>query len=272
MPTFDAREFARGWLSVAVATTKDLNPVLDRTVSIELYADGARLIATDRRILLVTWVPTLEAWAAPEADFDLAPDLDTVATDIDGRAASLLSYAISLTADDAYDRGDVELDLVVDRRRPDTTANGNGLPLPDERRYVSLELPDVERVWLRQLEENYPGWRRLFRQHHERTTKAVALSPDVLGKLAKLAKYHPAELPLLWHFGGSDKVARIEVAGADPAVTGLVMPVRWSFDEQEVLAEAEAIKANAPTPEPASATVTPIRDGVDPGTPAGPDA
>lgn len=264
MPTFDAREFARAWLSVNVAAGKDLNPVLDRTIAIELHArpgdrgiepaiDGARLIATDRRILLMTWVPTLDSYNAGPPPLDEAPYLDTVATDIDGRAASLCAYAVGLTSDDGYTVGDLELELAIDRHRPagDPGQNGNGLPLPDERRYVSLELPDVERVWLRQLVEDYPQWRRLVRQHVAKTTKAVALDPAVLGKLAKLAKYHPAELPLLWHFGGPDRTAWLELAGSDPLVEGLVMPVRWSFDEQQVIEEAEKITKTAPDPVPA---------------------
>lgn len=262
MPTFDARLFARGWLSVAIASTKDLNPVLDRTVLVELHDEGARLTSTDRRILLTTWVPTLEAWDAGEPDLDTAPAFgDYVVTDLDGRGSNLLGYALALTNVDTYDVGDVELDLVADKPRPpttETTAASGRLDLPDERRYVVLELPDVEKVWLRQLEDDYPSWRRLVTSHRPKTTKAVALDAGILGKLAKLGKYHAAELPLLWHFGGADKVARLEVAESEPSVTGLVMPSRWTFDEQETITPAGVPPLEEPT-------------GDDPGPPADPD-
>lgn len=60
------------------------------------------------------------------------------------------------------------------------------------------------------------------------TTYTAALNPDIVGRLAKLGKFHAAA-PILWRFGGADQMAAVEVPG-DPAVTGVVMPVRWDFD------------------------------------------
>ena len=64
---FDAPTFARAWLCVRQATaTKDDAAVLSKTVAVEEFDHGTRLVATDRYMLLTAWVPRLRPPEAPD--------------------------------------------------------------------------------------------------------------------------------------------------------------------------------------------------------------
>mgnify|MGYP002132855720 CR=1 FL=1 len=64
---FDVPNLARGWLSVAQASANDKDlPTLHRTIALEVFPNGLRLVATDRYILLSAWVPDLGDTDEPE--------------------------------------------------------------------------------------------------------------------------------------------------------------------------------------------------------------
>lgn len=49
---YSGHTLARAWLSVALASSKDTGrPQLDRTVLVEQYREGLRLVATDSHVL-----------------------------------------------------------------------------------------------------------------------------------------------------------------------------------------------------------------------------
>lgn len=227
---FDAPTLARAWLSVAQASgPKGDVPAFARTIAIEEHLDGIRLVATDRYVLLTAWVPTLDDPYAPEPELDEAPDRTVIAHDPDGRGRSLLGYALSLVKRDGDDDpvpGDLEIELRFDVRLPAGT--GGDAPTLDglEPTYVVLDVPDVERVYLPVIEASYPSWRALTTGFSPVTTHAIALNPELLERLAKLRRWHKSA-PLVWTFGGPERVAAIELGGSEPHVSGLVMPMRW---------------------------------------------
>lgn len=227
MTVFDARTLGRGWLSVAVASAADRDlPAIGRTVLIEAFPEGVRLVATDRYVLLRSWIPNAEHGFDPEPELDEAPYATAVAIDPDGRAKGFLSYAMKLAKDAAVGDDDffeVRMNLgVVDEVEDKDRPAFAGM----EVRYVVLEVPDVERVKLRTYEGSFPDWRRLLDGFKPVSTKTIALSPEILGRLAKLGAVQ-GDRPLGWTFGGSAKMARLVVLESDPHVEGVVMPVRW---------------------------------------------
>lgn len=239
---FDAATLARGWLSVAIASADDRDrPALRRTVYIELYPEGVRLTATDSYVLLTTFVPNLghEGFDVDVPDIDEAPVHVAVAIDEHGRGRGLLGHLLGLAG--AADKKDapmpeVRLSLGVmeaadDEARP--TFDGFAVP------WVVLEHPDHERVKLRTYEGDFPTYRGLIAQHKRKRTDVVALNPDIIGRLAKLGKYHPYA-PLEWCFGGADKVAALRIGDHHPMISGLVMPVLTTETRAAATAEADA--------------------------------
>lgn len=228
----DAPTLARAWLSVAQASAgKDDNAGLNRTVALEEYPTGLRLVATDRYVLLTAWVPDLAARFPREPGLDEAPDRTVIAHDGDGRGKGLLGYVLQLARRDELDdqpEGTLELGIDFDVRLPagaDVTLEGL------EPTYVTLTVPDVERVYLGVVETRYPEWRGLVLDHQPQDTKAIALSPELVDRVAKVRRW--SDGPLVVTFGGSERVAAVDYPESDPHVTGLLMPRRWVLPGEE---------------------------------------
>jgi hypothetical protein len=228
MTAFAARTLARGWLSVAIASARDEErPALDRTVSIEAYPEGLRIAATDSYVLLHAWVPNVDHDLDPEPDFDEAPYARAVAFDPHGRGKGFLAHALKLAAEaEKTDHAppEIRVELGVTDEDDDSTVLPGLAAL-----YVVLELPDAERLKLPTYEGTYPNWRSLASSFEARTTKAIALGPTIVGRLAKLGKVQPGSL-LGFEWAGEERAARVELINSDPHVDGLVMPCRWDFD------------------------------------------
>ncbi len=221
--TFDARPFALAWRSVVLACGKDKDrPVLDRTVCVELDPEGVRLIATDGFMLLHAYVPV--AGYSPEGGDSVVPGeerITVVARDPYGRAIGLAAHLLNLTQGDDPMPLEVVLRLEADAG---TQESFEGL----EPQFVSIEVPDQERLLLPTFEADYPDWRVVIDRFEPHTTDAIGLSSDVIARLSKLAQVN-ADRPIVWHFGGANAMALLEVQGTEPAVMGAVMPVR-QFD------------------------------------------
>lgn len=226
MTTFDALYLSRGWLSVALASSTDKDrPMLHKTVCVETYDHGIRLVATDSYILLHAWIPELDHELEPEAAWDEAPERSTVAIDADGRGKSLMQYLYALATADAAPRYEMTMNPVK-VRAGDGQGMFDGLA-PDG---IALEFPGVEKVTLGSFDGDYPNWRKtLAGTFRPRKTDAVALNCERIATLAKLGKLH-GDRPLLWQFGGRDQMALVEVGDSEPHVGGAAMPVRWDFD------------------------------------------
>jgi hypothetical protein len=225
---FDGDEFARAWLSVALASGNDKDLVqLHKTVAIEEYPTGVRLVSTDRFILLTAWVPSTDAGSA-EPLLDEVPDRTVIARDADGRGKSLLSYVLKLVRREREDYPDAEIPLTLtfDARLPAGHPGGDDALDGMEPTYVVLEVPDTERVYLETVAMvSYPSWRALVDGFSAETTKVVSFATDRLHRLGKVGAYHDG--PIDWTFGGAERAAFIEVRDSNPHVQGVVMPVRW---------------------------------------------
>lgn len=222
--TFDARNLARGWLSVALAASKDKDrPILNRTVNIEALDTGVRLIATDGYMILHSWVPSIgNEWPLTVPDIDEAPAVTAIAQDAHGRAKNLLWHLLNLTADE--DAPSIEVDLVVgDTSHDDTNAMPTFAGM--SRTWVTIAVPDRERLKLPTIDGEFPAWRPLLDAFTSKTAKTIALAPEIIGRLAQLERT-TGKTSLLWEFGGVEKAARVRVHEAEPPVEGLVMPQR----------------------------------------------
>ncbi len=232
---FDAPDLARAWLSVALASGNDKDLVqLHRTVCIEEYPTGVRLVATDRYILLTSWVPSLDAKWPREPELDEAPDRTVVASDSDSRAKSLLGYVRTLANrlhddPDMYVQGEITLDVRFDVRLPAGQGGSDEALEGMEPKYVVLEVPDTEKVYLQTIEANYPSWRAITTSFTPETTKVVSFYPERLHRLGQLNRFHKGTLD--WTFGGSERAAMVEVRDSEPHVQGIVMPVRWLTEQ-----------------------------------------
>lgn len=227
---FDAPTLALAWLSVAQASGTDANvPTLDRTVAIEEHANGVRLVATDRFILLTAWVPSLSG-DDDEPRVEEAPDRTVVTQDSDARGKGLLGYMVKLAKlgrDEEVPYGDLTLELEFDVRLP--VGMNADQPLEGlEPTYAVLTVPDVERVYLPIIVSDYPDWRPLLHDFRAESTDRIGLPLERLYRLGGLRRWNAG--PLRWTFGGEASVARVALESygeRDPSVQGLVMPARW---------------------------------------------
>lgn len=225
--TFDAGWLSRAWLSVAEASSKDKErPALNRTVCVEFFSDGVRLVATDSYMLLTAWVPCLEKMDPP-ADaplLDEVPFETIVAIDEDGRAKGLFAYLLALT--EGKDHPEILVKLVTGPS-PETSLGMFDGMVGD---CLTIAAEDREALLLGVYDGSFPTWRPYVSQFKGGKTPVLALNPDLLGRVVKMAKVNGAG-HVNWYFGGTLGPARIEVAG-EPTITGLVMPVRWTGTEE----------------------------------------
>lgn len=228
MTVFDASTIARGWLAVATASSADKNrPQLDRTISIEAYPEGFRIVATDSYVLLRAWVTNIENDDAPEPGLDEKPYATAVAQDPYGRAKGFMRHALRLAAEanELDDPAEVRINLgVID----DLDAKDRPALEGMAARYVTLELPDAERVKLTTYEGEYPSWRHAVSGFAAKRVDAIALDADIIARLAKAGKI--THTPVGFSWGGRTGVARLDLVDSYPSVDGLVMPCRWDFD------------------------------------------
>ena len=243
--TFDARYLARGWLAVATFSGKDnAAPALSKTVLVEAFPDGVRLVATDRYILMTSWVPALDKEGNPEPELDEAPDSRTIVHDPAGRGSGLMGYLLQLVTKDDGTSVDEQVPVMfrldgVRGALPGAPATFDGM----ERRWVEFDFPGCERVVLEALDLEYPPVQALLAKFRPKRTTAIGLNPELLAKLGKLRTLFPG-LHLVWEFGGTESMARVSLFASTPSVRGAVMPVRYRT-EAEIRREEEAEAAKA---------------------------
>jgi hypothetical protein len=246
---FDARQLAAGWLTVALASGADTErPILNRTLYLEQFADGVRLVATDSVTLLHGWVPDIEHALDPGPGMDEAPIATAIALDAHGRAKGFLAHLLRLAFKaEKEDADKIEVRLRLDVK--DTDVAKQGVLSGFEARWVVIEQPDTgneaERLKMLTVEGKYPTWRNVLGNFRSELTTQVALAPLVIGELAKAGKYHPGAR-IGWQFGGDNQAARVTIIDSDPHVDGLIMPTKWDLDlnaprVDDVVAEAERI-------------------------------
>lgn len=223
MTVFDARQLAPGWLAVSLAASNDASGMaLYRSVSIELFPTGARLVSTDSYMLLKAWVPAIDHDDEPEPALDEAPLMDAVAIDQHGRGKGLLGHVLKLTKGENTMPQEVRLRL--DQPPVDEEGQLDGLA----GRTVTLEHPDHERVILPMYEGEFPHWRKLVGGFKAEATTGIAMATEMLGRLGKLGKVQPG--PLVCRWAGELGAVSVALPESEQYISGLVMPTRWDFD------------------------------------------
>lgn len=276
---FDAATLALAWLSVAQASGSDATlPTLDRTVALELYDDGVRLLATDRYVLLTAWVPTVSARDEAAPHVSELPTRTVVTQDSDRRGKGLLDYALKLTklgkpGEEKF-YGDLVVELELDVRLPIEV--GQDQPLEGlEPTYAVLTMPDRSQEHLPIIVSDYPDWRPLLHDFTAVSTDHIGLPLERLARLGALGKWNAG--PLRWTFGGAGKVARIALVPEEdrlstdlkggkhqrrPLVEGIVMPARWTLpgEGDDDAASAEDVELPVDDEGGVEATVRHLRD------------
>lgn len=232
----DARTFALAWQAVAVASEKKGDrPILDRAVCVEQYLGvGVRLVATDSYMLLTAWVPATGLLYGEPAEpaLDEAPDVVFTLMDPDRRALSLAAYAAHLTGGEDADPLTVRLLVGGEAFAPVDFASEQTLFAVDT--WANIELPGLERVTLRCADGRFPSWRAVLPRAGAVEVDAIALNPDLLARVGKVAKVYAAGgadgstpgIVVVFRWAGALGAALVTYRGADPAVWGVVMPCR----------------------------------------------
>lgn len=211
-------------MAAAASTNKDL-PWF-KAVAIEVYDTGIRLYATDRALLLAAWVPELDYHYDSAPAFEEAPSRVVVASDADGRGRGLAGYMISLAARSGikaedWTPGHLAVQLDFDVRLP-----AGAKPVAQEAlegmepSYVTLTVPDVEKVYLETVPVTYPDWRGALTNHEPANTTSLRLNADIVERLTKVRKH--AAGALVWSLGGKGKPALVSFADSDPYVHGVI--------------------------------------------------
>lgn len=221
--TFDAHRLAVGWMSTALASSTDKEvSALHNTVCVEWYDDGVRLVATDSYMLMRAWLPFHgREYDAPEPDPVLVnPIMQAVARDTHGRARSLFAHVYNLTS------GEDALTLEAEVHVGPAVLDPDRAPLTlahmDERAVV-IDVADQERLVLPLFDGAYPAWSSLV-SHPIKATRSVMVNPEFLGRLGRLSKWHGGGLT--FDLGGATGPISVTCPGSDPAVAGLLMPMR----------------------------------------------
>ena len=245
---FDARDIARGWLAVALASASDPDrPPFNRTVHIEEHTGGVRLVATDSYVLLTAWVPDHEHDADPPPELDEAPIASATAMDLDARARGFLAYALK-KAKEAEKANDEPIPISLRLNVLGAAEPGQLTGL--EAHSVVMEMPGVERLTLQAYDGPWPAWRAILGGFRSLTTDVMALNPEVVGRLCRVQQWHEGAL-LGWRFGGEEAAAYVDVLRSMPHVEGIVMPCRWDFDRNAPVAEgADPAADEGDEPEP----------------------
>lgn len=220
---FDAGRLGRAWLAVTQASgDDDEEPLLYRTVSVDLFGNGVRLAATDKCVLLHAWVPEHESSMDDGPSPDEVPIVAAVARDLHGRAGGLLKHLLKLAkaAEKDEDGGETPLVRLTIGTAEASSGTFDGMEGPS----VTLDHPDHERVVLDVMELPFPNWPRMTAGFSLAPTKTVAWTPRVIGVLVKAASFFDWLVPIECQFAGPKAGALVDLVGSDPAVAGMIMP------------------------------------------------
>ena len=231
---FDAEDFAVGYRSVAVASTKqDVWQALNRTVLFEVYDSGVRLVASDGHMLMVSWIPRRDDHEVPGVDE--IPDETLLVSDPNGRAKGLLAYAQGLqrqlcAVEDDPDDAE-RLSLMVETGRESGTLDGFGA------RTVTLSLAALERLTLEVSDLGFPDWRASWFGFEAGESEHLAVHQASLEQTAKVSKITGS--PIGFEFG--QPATRFVAVNGEPSVEGLLFPGQWDLGENRSLSPDIAV-------------------------------
>lgn len=219
-----ARRLALAWRAVSKAASVDThedNPALFKTVLVEQHREGLRLVATNRRLLLWSWVGYEDlARGSTAPDIDEKPQAQIVCSDQSGLAKTLWAWIIRSTKlADFIDYRCAALLHVGQLAENDQPTLDPGL----ERQGLVVDfLGDVIAVPV--LELPYPDWRVI--EGNNLGTDVVDRVGFAQSELRNVAGVKPDVAGPVWlESTGPNRPMRVKVPG-EPAVYGFLMPVR----------------------------------------------
>lgn len=206
---------AAGWLSVTLACAQDRDHPLYRQLLVEGYPDGIRLVATDRQMLLRSWLAVDFAEQPVRATL---PDWSAVVTDRNHRGRGLMRHLLALTRAAVRDEEPqpwVRVALAEEPDQPDQPTLA-GL----EQSWLVIELGGEERLRMpARSPDGYPDWRLIEDGWRPATTGGLVVDPLVLARLGELGRYHTSQVA--WTLGVTS--ARVHLPLAEPSVGGLAI-------------------------------------------------
>jgi hypothetical protein len=215
-----ARPFALAWANVFLAASdNDDHTALFRTVLIERYGDDSvRLVATDTRLLLQSWVSSDAD--EPPPGLDVLPDATHLVGERDGLAKAFVKHVLDVTKDDDDNQHEVRLrpGPLEDRRRPtfpEMAPPGLTMLTNDH----GIELPIIEAA--------FPSWRHLWPHPSDRAAVTHRqFDPESLAVLARLRSTF-GTVDMTFH---SDTGPTVVTVTAQPPLSGLILPPRQALD------------------------------------------
>lgn len=219
-----AAQVGQAWLPVWCATSDDSDrPILHRTICIEWFdGRGLRLIATDSYVLLTSWLGVTEH--TPEPSLDERPLHTTIASDPDKRGHGLIRYAAACAAKDRDDDGTYHRTTLT-VGPPSSSRKTPALAEDLEQQVLTIGY-EGETVELLIVEAEYVSWRPLVASTGAAPTEHLAMSPHVLGILAKTGREYA------WTLSGELGGIRLRSVAGLP-VSGVAMPIRVHHHEEE---------------------------------------
>lgn len=215
--------FARAWEAVIQGSgANKKNSVTYRTIQIEVFDEGLRLISTDSYLYLRSWV----AFDPDDTSGEPSPVRDPIETllviDADHRGLSLLQYARdqlkkTWTFKAKEEQPDVNPTVHLETRSaPREQQVLEGMDLQS----LVIDFADHETVALPQLGAEFPSFRRLLpAAGSEAPVGLFRIGTDQLAKITKVGRLFDAATPL-FTFHGEEQVAEVAIG----PVRGLVKP------------------------------------------------
>jgi hypothetical protein len=223
MITLSGRTLSRAWLAVQLASSDDAaRPVLYRSVHIEEFDTGVRLIATDSYWMSICWAPALQSnpFAEPHAKPGLfaVPVASATLNDDEWRVRDLFRHVAKVTK--KPDNPDVIVHLDLETSSYDEAVPTLSPDLAAVR--ARVEIPG-EQIQVRTCEIPFPDWRFLLRQFDGQPVGKLesTFSAWMLDRFSKVPK-----------IVGADVITMTWLAGHK---------ARWQIDAEQVLCRPRGV-------------------------------
>jgi hypothetical protein len=218
----DGRQFAFTYQAVQIAagTDKDF-PAFYRTMVVDVFPGGIRLVAFDLSLVLVGWVERLDIIGDTNRVEDgEVPDESYVIRDPSLRLLEMMKDVHTTTKDSLP----IQLQIRRGSIGPTTQPALDGFEI--ER--LTFEAPDVKAVVVEVSPTAFPNWRI---PHDAEPTAEIGLGVGAILKLGKLAKLHEgAHVRMTFSGQHGAALVQLEAPGTNEVfdIRGLAMPTRLS--------------------------------------------
>lgn len=230
--TLPARAFGKAWSRVLHAASTDPKDVhYHRTIFVEIFDEGVRLVCTNRYVLLRAWVSTVDADGDPvhpEPDLDAEPRESLFARDVDFRGRGLAKYMADRDLD-VDEPGSKQLKVALhvgeleDELQPvlgvDLAQHGLVIAYTDER----VVIPILEGIVP-------PPWRALYTGFLPGQVEVMTFSTSLFAIIGRLTG---ASRSVQLDTSGPNRPVLFTLLAASPPISGLIAPERTETEPAE---------------------------------------